>query len=91
MVRQRPVWARGLANIHTVAILTKANIREDATLYAQGGGAAVLFDQDTIASHIHDIINDTINVGVELGNPEAIHFTVEHSEDSIAWLIELIE
>ncbi|MDB4837541.1 L-aspartate oxidase [Marinomonas sp.] len=73
-----------LADQHHVAILTKADIREGATLYAQGGVAAVLSDKDTIDSHI----NDTIDAGVELGDPKAIRFTVEHSKVSIDWLIE---
>ncbi|MBD5772391.1 L-aspartate oxidase [Marinomonas colpomeniae] len=73
-----------LANHHRVAILTKADIREGSTLYAQGGVAAVLSDKDTINSHI----NDTIDAGVELGDPDAIRFTVEHSKESIDWLID---
>ena len=73
-----------LADNHSVAILTKADIREGSTLYAQGGVAAVLSDKDTIDSHIHD----TIDAGVELGDPEAIRFTVEHSKESIDWLID---
>jgi L-aspartate oxidase len=73
-----------LADKHSVAILTKADIREGSTLYAQGGVAAVLSDKDTIDSHI----NDTIDAGVELGDPDAIRFTVEHSKESIDWLID---
>jgi L-aspartate oxidase len=73
-----------LANTHSVAILTKADIREGSTLYAQGGVAAVLSDEDTIESHI----NDTIDAGVELGDTDAIRFTVEHSKESINWLID---
>jgi len=73
-----------LADKHSVAILTKTDIREGSTLYAQGGVAAVLSDTDTIDSHI----NDTIDAGVELGDPEAIRFTVEHSKESIDWLID---
>ncbi len=73
-----------LADQYRVAILTKADIREGSTLYAQGGVAAVLSDKDTIDSHI----NDTIDAGVELGDPEAIRFTVEHSKASIDWLID---
>ena len=73
-----------LADNYRVAILTKADIREGSTLYAQGGVAAVLSDKDTINSHI----NDTIDAGVELGDPDAIRFTVEHSKESIDWLID---
>ena len=73
-----------LANSHQVAILTKADIREGSTLYAQGGVAAVLSDKDTVDSHIRD----TIDAGVDLGDPEAIRFTVENSKASIDWLID---
>ncbi|MBJ7556116.1 L-aspartate oxidase [Marinomonas spartinae] len=73
-----------LANTYKVAILTKADIREGSTLYAQGGVAAVLSEEDTIESHIAD----TIDAGAELGDLDAIRFTVEHSKESIAWLID---
>lgn len=73
-----------LAATHQVAILTKGDITEGSTLYAQGGVAAVLSDKDTIDSHVQD----TISAGVELGDEQAIRFTVEHSKESIDWLIE---
>ncbi len=72
-----------LADIYKIAILTKSDIREGSTLYAQGGVAAVLSDKDTIESHIAD----TVDAGVELGNLDTIRFTVEHSKESIDWLI----
>ncbi|TPE51845.1 L-aspartate oxidase [Maribrevibacterium harenarium] len=73
-----------LADQFTVAILTKGDIEEGATLYAQGGVAAVLSDTDTIDSHIED----TVSAGSHLGDKEAIRFTVENSKASIDWLIE---
>lgn len=73
-----------LADTHQVAILTKSDITEGSTLYAQGGVAAVLSSNDTVDSHI----NDTIEAGVELGNQDAIRFTVEHSKESIEWLLD---
>lgn len=73
-----------LAKTHKVAMLTKGDIREGSTLYAQGGVAAVLSDKDTIESHIED----TITAGAYLGDPNSIRFTVEHSKESIDWLIE---
>ncbi|ADZ90145.1 L-aspartate oxidase [Marinomonas mediterranea] len=73
-----------LADTHSVAILTKGDIKEGSTLYAQGGVAAVLSDKDTVESHI----NDTISAGAELGDQEAVRFTVEHSKESIDWLID---
>ncbi|SBT16841.1 L-aspartate oxidase [Marinomonas gallaica] len=73
-----------LANEHKVAILTKGDISEGSTLYAQGGVAAVMSDKDTVDSHVQD----TINAGAELGNEDAIRFTVENSKPSIDWLID---
>lgn len=73
-----------LANKHNVAILTKGDIAEGSTLYAQGGVAAVLSEKDTVDSHVQD----TIVAGAELGDQEAIRFTVEHSKESIDWLID---
>ncbi|TDP00489.1 L-aspartate oxidase [Marinomonas balearica] len=73
-----------LADKHTVAVLTKGDIKEGSTLYAQGGVAAVLSEKDTVESHIQD----TINAGAELGNQDAVRFTVEHSKESIDWLID---
>jgi len=73
-----------LADKHNVAILTKGDIAEGSTLYAQGGVAAVLSEKDTVDSHVQD----TIVAGAELGDQEAIRFTVEHSKESIDWLID---
>lgn len=76
--------ALDLADTHSVSILTKGDINEGATLYAQGGVAAVLSDKDTIDSHIQD----TMIAGSDLGDTEAVRFTVEHSKESIDWLIQ---
>lgn len=73
-----------LADTYQVAILTKGEIHEGATLYAQGGVAAVLSDKDTVESHI----KDTLIAGADLGDANAIRFTVENSKDSIDWLID---
>lgn len=73
-----------LANTHKVAVLTKGEISEGSTLYAQGGVAAVLAETDTVDSHVQD----TIVAGAELGDEEAIRFTIEHSKESIDWLID---
>ena len=73
-----------LAKTHKVAMLTKGDIKEGATLYAQGGVAAVLSEKDTVESHIQD----TIAAGAFLGDTDAIRFTVEHSKESIDWLVE---
>ena len=39
-----------------ISILAKASLTEGSTLYAQGGVAAVLTEEDSIESHIEDTL-----------------------------------
>jgi L-aspartate oxidase len=70
---------------YSVALLAKDVAREGSTYYAQGGVAAVLSEYDSIESHI----NDTINAGAGLCHKDVVKFTVERSESTINWLIDL--
>ncbi len=74
-----------LAKTHTVAVLSKVEITESSTFYAQGGISAVVADDDTIESHIAD----TLDAGAGLCDPEAVEFTVKHGKQAIDWLLEL--
>lgn len=67
-----------------IALITKAEITESNTFYAQGGIAAVHHQEDSIASHIAD----TIAAGDDFGNPENITQIIENGPDSIRYLIE---
>ncbi|GAB7533330.1 L-aspartate oxidase [Pseudomonas sp. 3A(2025)] len=67
-----------------IAILSKGDLADGSTFWAQGGVAAVLDDTDTVESHVED----TLNAGGGLCNEEAVRFTVEHSREAIEWLIE---
>ncbi len=67
-----------------VAILSKRELGEGSTRYAQGGIAAVLGEGDSFQSHI----DDTIKAGAGLCQPETVEFMVTHAPDSIRWLIE---
>ena len=67
-----------------VAVLSKGNLHNGSTFWAQGGVAAVLDDTDTVQSHVED----TLNAGGGLCREEAVRFTVEHSREAIQWLIE---
>ena len=67
-----------------VCVVSKADISSGATLWAQGGIAAVLDDTDSVENHIQD----TLNAGGGLCHEDAVRFTVEHSKESIEWLIE---
>ena len=69
---------------HEVILVTKANLAESNTHYAQGGIAAVLDDQDSIDAHVAD----TLIAGAGLCHEDAVRFTVEHSKAAIQWLID---
>jgi L-aspartate oxidase len=73
-----------IADKKHVAILSKDQLEESASLYAQGGISVVLDQADSTESHI----DDTIKAGAGLCNPDTVQFTVEHARESIEWLIE---
>ena len=66
-----------------VAVLSKGKITSGATLWAQGGIAAVLDNEDSIEDHI----SDTLASGAGLCHEDAVRFTVEHGKESIEWLV----
>lgn len=66
-----------------VAVLCKEVLAEGATLYAQGGIAAVLTNEDSIESHVQD----TLVAGAGLCDKEAVRFTITHGKAAIDWLI----
>lgn len=74
-----------LADHAKVAVLSKDELTEGATFYAQGGVSAVLDSCDSIDSHVQD----TLNAGAGLCKPEIVRFVVEHGRESIQWLIDL--
>ena len=67
-----------------IAVLSKGNLSNGSTYWAQGGVAAVLDDTDTVESHVED----TLNAGGGLCRADAVRFTVEHSREAIQWLID---
>ena len=72
-----------LAQSGRVLVLTKQEISESATQYAQGGIAVALSDEDEISLHLQD----TIAAGDGLVNPEAARVLVEEGPDRIQELI----
>ena len=68
-----------------VAVICKGALDEGSTSSAQGGIAAVLDDTDSIDSHVAD----TLRAGAGLCREDVVRFTVEHSRESIQWLIDL--
>ncbi len=71
---------------HTrVAVLSKGPVQEGNTWYAQGGISAVLDQGDSIASHVQD----TMDAGAGLCDPDVVRYTVENGPEAVQWLIDL--
>lgn len=67
----------------SVAVISKGRISSGATLWAQGGIAAVLDSEDSVEDHIQD----TLASGAGLCHEDAVRFTVEHGREAIDWLV----
>ena len=72
-----------LAPRYRVAVLSKGELNQGSTFYAQGGIAAVLDDKDSVEDHIAD----TLIAGAGLCHEDAVRFTVEHSRGAVEWLV----
>src|SRR5512140_3150635 len=74
-----------LAPAGRVLVVAKRELTESATQYAQGGIAAALSDEDEVGLHLQD----TLEAGAGLCNPEAARVLVEEGpariEELIAW------
>src|SRR5256886_16013866 len=73
-----------LAPAGRVLVLAKKEVSDSNTQYAQGGIAAALSDEDEISLHLQD----TLNAGDGLCNPEAAKVLVEDAPDRIEELIQ---
>jgi L-aspartate oxidase len=78
-------YALQAAEHGTVAVLTKRSRNEGNTVYAQGGIASVLSEDDSFDSHIED----TLVAGGGLCLREAVDVTVREGPDRIRELVEL--
>ncbi|TRX02925.1 L-aspartate oxidase [Candidatus Methylobacter oryzae] len=67
-----------------IAVLSKFALTAGSTYYAQGGISAVFGADDSIESHIED----TLDAGAGLCDPEIVRLTVTHGKSSIDWLRE---
>jgi len=68
----------------SITLLSKSQLTEGSSLYAQGGIAAVLDDDDNFESHI----SDTHIAGADLCKDSAVRKVVEGAPKAINWLIE---
>jgi L-aspartate oxidase len=73
-----------LAQTRKVAIISKRELLDGASNWAQGGIAAVLDSGDSHDQHIAD----TLVAGAGLCDEAATRYMVEHGREAIEWLIE---
>src|SRR5262249_11807951 len=70
-----------LASTGRVLVVTKQELTESNTQYAQGGIAVALSDEDEVGLHLQD----TINAGDGLVNAAAAKVLVEEGQELIHW------
>jgi L-aspartate oxidase len=70
---------------HAVTVVTKAELAESNTRYAQGGIAAAMFPDDSVAAHVAD----TLRAGAGLNVPEAVATLCADGPERIRELIAL--
>jgi len=68
-----------------ILVLSKDRLSAGSTYWAQGGVSAVLDDQDTLEAHVED----TLEAGAGLCDPQAVRFTVSSGRKAIEWLVGL--
>jgi len=78
-------FALKAARFGKVSIVTKANLEDSNTRYAQGGIAAVFREPDSFEKHIHD----TLIAGDGFCDEQVVRMVVEKAPDRINELIEL--
>lgn len=77
-------FALQAANHGKVALVTKKEITESVTNYAQGGIASVFSEEDTFESHMED----TIIAGAGICHEDVVKMVVEEGPEVIRTLIE---
>ncbi len=77
--------ALSLPNSMKVAVLSKHELTEGSTFYAQGGISAVLDETDSVESHIQD----TLDAGAGLCREDTVRFVVESGPEAIRWLDDI--
>ena len=77
-------YALKVADHGSVSIITKREIGETATCYAQGGIASVYSDQDSFESHAED----TMVAGAYLSHPDIVDLVVRSGPEAIKDLID---
>ncbi len=77
-------FALKVADYGTVCVVSKTKVGETNTKYAQGGIAAVVYEPDNFEKHIQD----TMNAGSFLNDPEVVEMVVKQAPEQIRQLNE---
>ena len=72
------------ADFARVTVLSKGDLHEGSTFYAQGGIAAVLDSGDSVESHVED----TLAAGVGLCHRDVVEHMVSQGAEAVAWLVQ---
>ena len=67
-----------------VTVLSKGDLNQGATFYAQGGIAAVLDPADSVTSHVED----TIEAGAGLCSRPVVEQILSRSTEAVDWLLQ---
>ena len=78
------IYALKVAPFGSVCVLSKINMDETATSYAQGGIAAVMYSPDDYGKHI----DDTIIAGAGINDNKIVEIVITESTERINELIE---
>ena len=78
-------FALSVAEFGKVCVLTKAEISDSNTQWAQGGIAAAVGESDTW--HLHE--QDTMVAGGNVNDPDAVRYLVQNAPSAIEWLENL--
>jgi len=68
-----------------VALLSKASLEDSNTLLAKGGMAAVVGEDDSLASHVQD----TLRLGCDLSDPEVVESVVSGGPAAVQALLDM--
>ena len=74
-----------LPSAYRVAVLSKGDVTQSSTYWAQGGMAAVLHARDSVDAHVED----TLRAGAGLCHRDAVELAVSHSREIVEWLADL--
>lgn len=79
------IAALELSRKHAVTLVTKARLEDSNTRFAQGGIAAAMFSDDSVAEHIAD----TLRAGAGLCDPDAVEVLCSEGPGRIRDLVRL--